>query len=119
MTQTFSCPACGAPNQPATGQTMMACVYCGANLTIPEHLRTTDQVRAEEMSPKRRPVSSPEIDAAEFIRKAQPVAIGAWNLFALWTWIRRLIPTCLILSIVFFVLCIALGALPFIMNSMR
>lgn len=119
MTQTFPCPACGAPNEPVTGQTMMACAYCRANLTIPEHLRTMSQVRAEEMRPKRRPVSNPEIDAANLLRKAQPVAIGAWNLFAMWTWLRRLIPTCLILSIMFFVLCIALGALPFIMNLMR
>ncbi len=119
MTQTFSCPACGAPNEPEVGQIRMGCAYCGANLTIPDHLRTAPKVTAEEMRPKTRPVSSPEIDAADFIRKAQPVAMGAWNAFAMWTWVRRLIPACLVLALVFFVLCIALGALPFIMNIMR
>lgn len=119
MTQTFPCPACGAPNQPEAGQVRMACAYCGANLTIPEHLRTMPQVTAEEMRPKHRPISSPEIDAADFIRKAQPVAIGAWNLFALWTWVRRLIPACLVVLIIFFLLCAALGALPILLNIMR
>lgn len=119
MTQTFSCPACGAPNEPEAGQTRMGCAYCGANLTIPDNLRIVPKVTAEEMRPKTRPVSSPEIDAAEFIRKAQPAAVGAWNLFAIWTWVRRLIPACLVLVLVFFVLCMALGALPFILNFAR
>ncbi len=119
MAQTFPCPACGAPNEPAAGQTRMTCAYCGANLMIPEDLRTMSQARAEMMHPKTSPVPHPEIDAAEFIRKAQPIATGAWNLFAMWTWLRRIIPTCLILSILLITLCIVLGALPVIMNFMR
>lgn len=116
MTQTFPCPACGAPNKPAIGQNFMSCAYCGANLTIPNHLRTIHRVTAEEMRPKHRPVSNSEIEAADLLRKAQPVAIGAWNLFAMWTWFRRLIPACLALVIIFVVLCIALAALPLILN---
>lgn len=119
MTQTLACPACGAPNEPQMGAIRISCAYCGANLTIPEHLRAMPKVSAEEMPTKTRPVPSPEIDAADLLRKAQPVAIGAWNLFAAWTWLRRLVPACLIILVLFFLLCIALGALPFILNLFR
>jgi hypothetical protein len=119
MTQTFSCPACGAPNEPIAGQIRMSCAYCRANLTIPDHLRTMPNVTAEEMRPTHRAVPSPEIDAADLLRKAQPVAIGAWNLFAMWTWLRRLIPACLTIFIIGIILCALLGALPFIFNVFR
>jgi hypothetical protein len=114
MTQTFPCPACGAPNKPATGQARMSCAYCGANLAIPENLQTKSKPKVEILSSKAGPVPNPEIDAADLLRKAQPVAIGAWNLYAMWTWIRWLLPTCLIILVVFFVLCVVLGALPIV-----
>jgi hypothetical protein len=111
MTQTFPCAACGAPNEPEAGTIRMACAYCGANLTIPEPLRTERAPSVEKATPKVKPVFSPEIDAADVIRKAQPVAIGAWNLYAKWTWIRWLFPACLT---IFILGCVALGLIPLV-----
>lgn len=115
-TPSFPCPACGAPNDPEAGTTHMACTYCGANLTIPDLLRTQTMPKVEKAPSKARPVIHPEIDASDLLRKAQPAAIGAWNLFALWTWLRWLFPTCLVILLVFFVLCVVLGILPIFLN---
>lgn len=119
MTETFPCVACGAPNEPESGAARMACTYCGTNLTIPERLRTKAMPRVEKTSSKTKPVISLEKEAPDLLRKAQPVAIRAWNMYAYWTWIRWLLPTCLTLVVVGFILCAALGALPFVFGLFR
>ena len=119
MTDTFPCVACGAPNEPEAGQTSMACTYCGTALSIPASLRTKAMPKVEKIPSKAKPVVSPEIDASDLIRKAQPAAIQAWNLFAYWTWLRWLLPTCLTILVVGFFLCMALGALPFALRLFR
>ena len=121
MTDTpiFSCSACGAPNKPEAGTSRMACTYCGTNLTIPENLQTAAMPRVEKISSKAQPVTGSEIDASDLLRKAQPVMTRAWNMFAYWTWIRRLIPACLGIVFVFILLCFALGALPFVWQMFR
>lgn len=119
MTQTFPCAACGGPNEPEAGQTRMACTYCGANLTIPANLRVAAKPSAQIKPPKARPTSSPEIDAPDLLRKAQPFAIKAWNTYAYWTWLRWLVPTCLTILVIGFFICLALGALPFVFGLFR
>ena len=119
MTQTFSCAACGAPNDAEAGAIRMACAYCGTNLTIPQELRTKAMPKMERTASKAKPISIPENEAAKLLRKAQPAAIGAWNLYALWTWVRWLLPTCLVIFVIGTLLCIALGALPILLNLMR
>jgi len=93
--KTFPCLACGAPVNPLEGVTQMACAYCGVTLAIPEALQKDllppgSRFKIPEQEP------DPEMDAAEFLRAAQPVARKAFNLFALWTWVRRFIPGCLL-----------------------
>jgi DNA-directed RNA polymerase subunit RPC12/RpoP len=119
MTQSFSCAACGAPNSPEANKIYMPCTYCGTNLTIPENLRTKTLPKVEKKISKAKPVSIPENEASKLLRKAQPAAIQAWNLYALWSQIRWLIPACFTIFIVGFFLCVALGALPFILRLFR
>jgi DNA-directed RNA polymerase subunit RPC12/RpoP len=114
---TFPCSACGAPNKPEAGQTRMACEYCGTALTIPERLREQVKPRVEKI--KTMPMPEPNIDAPDLLRKAQPIAIGAWNLFALWTRLRWIIPTCLVFFLISMALCLALGAFPIILRLLR
>lgn len=97
----------------------MTCSYCGANLTIPEHLRTRAIPKVEKISSKSGSVSIPEIGPSDVLRKAQPIAVKAWNLFAAWTWLRWLLPTCLTLFIVGCIACVALGALPSVLGMFR
>jgi uncharacterized Zn finger protein (UPF0148 family) len=82
MTDTFPCPACGAPNNPEAGRVQMVCTYCGANLTIPAHLRTAAPSKVETKPPKAAPAPRQEMDASEILRQAQPVATKAWNAYA-------------------------------------
>lgn len=119
MTQTFPCTACGGPNEPEAGLTRMACSYCGANLTIPESLRTKAKPTAASMPPKQRPAPSLEKDAPDLLRKAQPYAVKAWNSYVYWTWLRRLFPACLTILVIGFFVCAALGALPFVFGLFR
>lgn len=121
MTQSSSitCPACGASSDPEDGTTHMACTYCGTNLTIPSHLRTKAIPKVEKAPSKVKTVSIPEIDAPDLIRKAQPVAIKAFNLYAYWTWLRWLLPACLTIFIIGFILCALLGALPFVFGFFK
>ena len=116
MTETFPCPACGAPNGPEVGATQMACSYCGANLAIPESLRTAAIPKAEKTFAKAAPAPRLEDDASELLQKAQPVATKAWNAYASWTWIRRALPACLIIALIGLCACAALTVLPFILN---
>lgn len=118
MTQTFPCVACGAPNFPEAGQIRMACTYCGTNLTIPEHLRIKPKPTVVSTPARGVPTPSLEKDAPELLRKAQPIAVKAWNSYVYWTWLRRLIPACLSILIIGFLLCVALGVLPFILGSL-
>lgn len=110
MIQTFPCSACGAPNQPVAGAMRMACEYCGATLTIPESMRIKAMPKVEKSFPKTESVPSLNIDAPEILRKSQPIAMRAWNLFAMWTWLRWLLPTCLT---IFIVLCIVFAIILF------
>lgn len=111
----FSCPACGAPNVPEAGRAQMSCSYCGANLTIPAELRRSAP-KVERPPAMSAPAPRQEIDASELLRQAQPVATQAWNTFALWTWIRRALPACLVIAVIGACACAALTALPFILN---
>ena len=117
--QDFNCAACGGSNQPEAGAVRMACMYCGANLTIPEHLRIKTNPRMEKISTKPNPIQVPEIDAGDVLRKAQPIAIRAWNLYAYWTWLRWLLPACLTVFVVGILICVALGLIPVIWNLIR
>lgn len=94
----------------------MACTYCGANLTIPEALRTKAKPKVESTPPKARPTPRLEQEAPDLLRKAQPIAIKAWNAYAYWTWLRWLIPTCLTVFVIVFLACLTLGALPFVLS---
>ena len=118
-TSSINCPACGAPNLPEAGKIHIACNYCGTNITIPEKLRTKAAPKVEGTASKAKPISVPENEAAKLLLKAQPVAIGAWNLYALWTWMRWILPTCLIVLVLGFFICAALGALPFAFGFFR
>jgi hypothetical protein len=93
----------------------MACTYCGTNLTIPQELRIKAKPAATSMPPQQRPTPSVEKEAPDLLRKAQPIAIKAWNTYAYWTWLRWLIPTCLVVLIVGMVICSLVGALPFLL----
>lgn len=93
----------------------MPCAYCGANLTIPEAMRTDKpKAGAGKKPPSARPAPSLENEAADILRKVQPIAVKAWNAYAYWTWIRRLLPACAIIVVVGLIVCAALGALPFV-----
>ena len=118
MEQTFPCTVCGAPNEAEAGAVRMACAYCGSNLTIPKNLRTKAKP-ATITPPKAKPAIHLEAEAPDLIRKAQPIAIKAWNLYAAWTWMRWLLPTCLTLFVIGIILCVALGALPFVFGLFR
>ena len=119
MTETsIICPACGGPNEPPPGAVRMACTFCGTNLNIPEEM----QIKANRVAetPKARPVTTaPQIDAPDLLRKTQPIAIGAWNAYARWTWLRRLLPGCLIVLVVLCLACVALGGVPLLLRLSR
>lgn len=96
QTNIITCPACGAPSEPEAGKTHMPCTYCGTTLTIPETLRTKT-VPFQKASAQE--AKQPEIDPSDLLRKAQPIAYRAFNLYALWTWIRWFLPACLMASL--------------------
>ena len=73
----------------------------------------------EKNTSKPKTVSIPEIDAPDLLRKAQPVAFKAFNLYAYWTWLRWLLPACLTILVVGFILCAVLGALPFVFGLFK
>lgn len=116
MTDTFPCPACGAPNNPEAGRTQMACSYCGANLTIPASLRRDAPPKVERPPTMAAPAPRQEMDASEILRQAQPVATKAWNAYASWTRIRRALPACIVIVLIGLCACAALTALPFFLN---
>jgi predicted RNA-binding Zn-ribbon protein involved in translation (DUF1610 family) len=118
QTNTITCPACGAPSDPEAGKTHMPCTYCGATLTIPESLRTK-AVPFQKVSAKETKFQQPEIDPSDLLRKAQPVALRAFNLYALWTRMRWLLPACLTIFFLSIVLCFMLGAIPVIFRLIR
>ena len=118
-TSSINCPACGAPNSPEAGKIHLVCNYCGTTITIPEKLRTKAAPKMEQTASKAKSVIRPENEAAKLLRKAQPVAIGAWNIYALWTWVRWILPTCLVIFLVGTVLCVALGTVPIFLRLIR
>lgn len=110
--ETFPCPTCGGPNKSVPGAKQMSCEYCGANLIIPESLQTAAKPRAEIKPPQERPGPSLEKDAPDLLRKAQPIAVKAWNAYALWTWIRRFWPACLTLIAIGILACLLAALIP-------
>jgi hypothetical protein len=116
MTESLTCPACGAPNDPAAGTSQMACTYCGANLTIPVELQKPPTFKVGIPPAKVAPAKSLKEDAPELLRKSQPIAVKAWNTFAYWTWIRRALPACLVIVLIAICVCVVLSALPFFLN---
>ncbi len=117
MKNDLPCPACGAPNPPEADRTHMACAYCGANLVIPKVLQRKSIPEKNTLKPESSPGA--DIEAGDILRKVQPLAIRAWNLYALWTWVRRVLPSCLILFAVGIILCLITSTLPFILNAIR
>lgn len=103
--RTFPCTACGAPVKSRSGATRMACEYCGSALTIPKELQR-DVVPIGSKILMKEPKPSPEMEAAEFLRQAQPVARSAFNLYAIWSWVRRFLPGCLIFLSISTCLCL-------------
>ena len=114
--QTFPCLACGAPVAPETGTTHIPCPYCGSNLAIPKTLqREAVPLGSNFKFPEAKP--TPEKEAADFLRKAQPVAVKAYNLYALWTWVRRFLPGCLITVLILACVCLTGVAILFRMQG--
>ena len=113
MADTFLCTACGGPNQALPGASQMACTYCGANLTIPKELyvQAIPKPTARNQTPPAKPAPSLEKEAPDILRKAQPIAVKAWNAYAYWTWLRWLIPACFTLLVIGLVICAVLGFL--------
>lgn len=94
----------------------MACTYCGASLTIPDDLRVKAKPTAAMKPPQARPTPRLEKEAPDLLRKAQPFVIKAWNTYAYWTWLRWLLPTCLTILVIGFIVCVVIGALPFVLS---
>ena len=90
----------------------MACEYCGSALAIPKELQQ-DAVPLGSTFKIPEPTPTVEKEAAEFLRKAQPVAAKAFNLFALWTWVRRFLPGCLVAIVILCLLACVAGGLLF------
>ena len=86
-------------------------------MTIPAAMRR--EAVPGKMSGKTEARSGPKIEASEILRTAQPIAIRAWNLYALWTRIRWLIPTCLTILVIGVVFCVLAGLLPILLNSLH
>ncbi|MBV6392000.1 MAG: hypothetical protein KPEEDBHJ_01217 [Anaerolineales bacterium] len=105
----IKCPSCGGPNDPSPGASQMPCAYCGANLTIPKEMRRGASPIVEKKPSAENAAHTFEKNAPDLLRKAQPIAVKAWNAYAYWTWIRRLLPTCLTLLAIGFIVCVALG----------
>ncbi len=113
MTQrSFSCIACGGPNEPEAGTSRMACTYCGIMLTIPDALQTRSKPKVVQPASEKITGTHLEINAPEILRKTQPIALGAWNLFALWSLTKRILPACLVFFILGIVACLGFGILP-------
>ena len=117
MADTFPCVACGGPNEPEAGSTQMNCSYCGANLTIPAGLRRAAAPKAEVRPAKPAPAPRPEVEASDLLRQAQPVAAKALGAYVGWTWLRRMLPTCLTILVIGLCTCALLSAAPFILQS--
>jgi len=96
----------------------MPCSYCGANINIPISQRRM-AIPAQEDRPAEKHFQQPEIDASDLLRKVQPVARRAFNLYAMWTWLRLVLPTCLVMLVIFFVLCTLLGTMPMFFRLFR
>jgi hypothetical protein len=116
---TFECFACGAPNGPKPGRLQMRCVYCGTNLTIPAALRTEAPPTVLEQRRETEQAKGPEIEAEELLRKAQPVATRAWNMYARWTQFRYFLPTCLTIAVIMICACAGFTILPFVLRALR
>ena len=94
-------------------------MYCGANLTIPKEMRKAGRPVVTKKPPENANRDILQKDASDIPRKAQPIAVRAWNAYAYWTWIRWLLPACLTLLAIGFIVCSLLGLLPFVFNLFR
>lgn len=131
MPKTFSCPACGAPVEPAPNKNFMPCPFCGTALTIPVKLRWKQAITPEPPPPSTgKPVFDPFKAAenarftgerakkaqveTEFVTKAlrqvQPIAAGAVSAYALWASLQRVLPGCLVVLTILCVLSCGIGA---------
>jgi|GEM_PF-798472 len=108
----FSCAACGGPNEPEAGTSHMACTYCGSKLTIPHAMRTKSESKDTQPTSQKITGTHVEINAPEILRRVRPVALGAWNLLAFWNLTKRILPACLVILLLGIVVCFALGFLP-------
>ncbi len=116
MTDPFICPACGGPNEPVAGAAQMACTYCGANLTISTSMRRAAMPKVESIPARAVPASRLEEEAPEMLRKAQPILAQAWSTYAIWTWIRRVLPTCFVILLIGLCACGLLTVLPYFLR---
>jgi predicted RNA-binding Zn-ribbon protein involved in translation (DUF1610 family) len=109
MSQTFPCPACGAPIEPTAGASALPCPYCLTQVTIPEASRLSaappppaERVeRPKYVRPEIPPMveRKPEEEISAMLRQAQPYAqkaVGAW---AGWVLIQRFLPGCITLIV--------------------
>ncbi|RPH57216.1 MAG: hypothetical protein EHM81_11905 [Chloroflexi bacterium] len=134
--ETFPCPACGAPVEPAPNKNSMPCPFCGTALTIPVNLRWQQAVTPEPPPPAGKPAFDPfraaenarftgekaeypgghakaRVDSqfvTDALRKAQPLAAGAVSAYALWAGLKRFLPGCLMALAVLCVLSCGIGA---------
>lgn len=105
---TFPCPACGGPVEPLPGAVRIACPYCGSQATIPEGLRLKAAPKPEPKPiPPAQTSPEPDIDISEALRKVQPVAAKAVNVYWLWDLVRRFAPGCLAFLALSTCLCLA------------
>ncbi len=97
----------------------MPCAYCGAKLTIPKDLQKNIKPVTIKKAPEIKRLPNLENDAPDLLRKAEPVVVKAWNTYVYWTWLRRLLPTCLAIFLIGFFACLVLGFLPLTIGLFR
>jgi hypothetical protein len=74
MSQTFTCPACGAPQDPPIqpGQTSVTCPYCGHTVIVPTELRIP-------LPPPPEPKADVPVEAIVSVATAIPAAASSLN----------------------------------------
>lgn len=98
MSQTFTCPACGAPQDPPMqpGQASVECRYCGHTVIVPDELRIP--------LPAEPPEAETEIPAEVFVSVANAIPAAANS-------VTRTFRTVISCAMVLIILFIALAAL--------
>jgi hypothetical protein len=90
VTETFTCPACGAPQEAPTqaGQSSVRCPYCGHTVIVPDELRIPEEIEHPE------PQSELPVELIVDVASAIPAAASSLN-----DTVRRLISCVVILAI--------------------